>query len=70
MGVVDSWQGVGVGTGDGYYLIVCLFFSCPFVFCCLMPCLFFKSVEHNSYCVCFFVYYLFSLSQVPLTRSS
>ena len=25
MGVVDSWQGVGVGTGDGYHLIVCFF---------------------------------------------
>ena len=26
MGVVDSCQGVGVGTGDGYYLIVFFFF--------------------------------------------
>ena len=30
---------------------------------------FFSSVEHDSCCVCFFVYYLFSLSLVPLTRS-
>ena len=37
--------------------------------CTLMSCLFFKSVEHDSCCVCFFVHYLFSLSPVPLTRS-
>ena len=66
-GVVDSYQGVGGGTGGGYYLIV--FFICAFVFWSLMSCLFFKWVEHDSCCVCFFVYYLFSLSLVPLTRS-
>ena len=66
-GVVDSYQGVGGGTGGGYYLIV--FFICAFVFWSLMSCLFFKWVEHDSCCVCFFVYYLFSLSPVPLTRS-
>ena len=66
-GVVDSYQGVGGGTGGGYYLIV--FFICAFVFWSLMSCLFFKCVEHDSCCVCFFVYYLFSLSPVPLTRS-
>ena len=66
-----GWFMAGCGCGDrGWVLSHSLFFSGPFVFCCLMPCLFFKSVEHNSYCVCFFVYYLFSLSQVPLTRSS
>ena len=39
-GVVDSYQGVGGGTGDGYYLIVFLFLfvllsfglSCPISF--------------------------------------
>ena len=66
-GVVDLYQGVGGGTGGGYYLIV--FFICAFVFWSLMSCLFFKWVEHDSCCVCFFVYYLFSLSPVPLTRS-
>ena len=65
--VVDLYQGVGGGTGGGYYLIV--FFICAFVFWSLMSCLFFKWVEHDSCCVCFFVYYLFSLSPVPLTRS-
>ena len=25
MGVVDSYQGVGGGTGGGYYLLVCIF---------------------------------------------
>ena len=32
-GVVDSYQGLGEGTGGGYYLIV--FVSYVFVFCCL-----------------------------------
>ena len=27
-GVVDSWQGVGEGTVDCYYLIVFFFFLC------------------------------------------
>ena len=67
MGVVDSYQGVGGGTGGDYYLIV--FFICAVVFWSLMSCLFLKRVEHYSCCVCFFVDYLFSLSLVPLTRS-
>ena len=66
-GVVDLYQGVDGGTGGGYYVIV--FFICAFAFWSLMSCLFFKRVEHDSCCVCFFVYYLFSLSLVPLTRS-
>ena len=66
-GVVDSYQGVGAGTGGGYYLIV--FFICAFFFWCLMSYIFFNSAEHDSYCVCLFVYYLFSLSLFPLTRS-
>ena len=28
------------------------FLTCPFVFCCLMSCLFFKSVECDGCCVC------------------
>ena len=67
---VDSHQGVGGGTRGGYYLIAFLFvFICTFVFWPTMSCLFFKCVEHDSCCVCFFVYYLFSLSLVLLTRS-
>ena len=54
--VVDSYQDVGGGTGAGYYLIG--FFIFAFVFLSLMPCLFFKWVEHDSCCVSFF-YYLF-----------
>ena len=53
-------SGCGWGRRVGYYLIV--FFICAFVFWCLMSCLFFNWVEHDSYCVCLFVYYLFSLS--------
>ena len=66
-GVIDSYQGVGGGTVGGYYLLVV--FICAFVFWSVMSCLFFKWVEHDSCCVCFFVYYLFSLSLVPLTKS-
>ena len=73
MGGWNRWGGgwfiSGCGGGDrgGCYPIV--FFICVFVFWSLMSCLFFKWVEHDSCCVCFFVYYLFSLSLVPLTRS-
>ena len=38
-GVVDLQQGVGGGTGDGYYLVVsasAFFFTCAFVLCSLM----------------------------------
>ena len=38
-----------------------------FVLSCLVS--FFIWVNHDGCCVCFFVYYLFSLSPVPLTRS-
>ena len=33
-GVVDSYQGVGGGTGSGYYLIVFLFVLLSFVLSC------------------------------------
>ena len=40
-GMVDSYKGVGGGTGGGYYLIV--FFTCAFVFCSFVsPVLFLK----------------------------
>ena len=53
-GVVDSYQGMcGV-------VLLSFGLSCPVSF--------FKWIEHDSCCVCFFVYYLFSLSQVPLSR--
>ena len=66
--VLDSYQGVGVRREAGYYLIVCFFLLVllPFVLCC--PVSFFKWVDHDSCFGCFFVYYLFSLSPVPLTR--
>ena len=63
--LVDSYQqGVGI-ISWGFFLI----FTCAFVFLSLMCCLFFQWVEHDSSCVSFFVYYLFSLSPVPLSRS-
>ena len=69
LGLVDSYWGDGRGTGGVYYLIACIFYF-YLCFCLLdMFCLFFKWVEHDSCCVSIFVYYLFSLSQVPLTRS-
>ena len=39
-GVVDLYQGVGVGTRGGYYLTV--FFICAFFFWSLMSCMFFN----------------------------
>ena len=65
--LIDSrvWLGdrTWVLSHSYFYLSFCLF-----VFWSHMSCLFFKLVEHDSCCVCFFVY-LFSLSPVPLTRS-
>ena len=75
MGGWDRWGGgggwfiSGCGWGDRGWVLSHSFFICAFVFWSLMSCLFFKWVEHDSCCVCFFVYYLFSLSPVPLTRS-
>ena len=58
---------------DHQYLEYKIFFSCAFVFCCLtfsVP--LFRWLEHDGCygcCVCFFVFSLFSLSLVHLTRS-
>ena len=60
---IRVWLG---GQGVGYLIV---FFIFAFVFRSLMSYLFFKLVEHDSCCVCFFFYYLFSLSPVPLIRS-
>ena len=58
---------MGGGTGGEYHLIV--FFSGAFVFCCLMFLVsFIRRLEDDSCCVSFFVFSLFSLSLVPLTR--
>ena len=62
--MVDSYQGEGAGTGSGYYLIVCLFVFLSFRLSCPV-----SFLEHDTCCVCFFVYYLLSLSLVPLTTS-
>ena len=63
---IRVWVG---GQGVGIISEFFAFFICAFVFWSLMSCLLSKWVEHDSCCVCFFVHYLFSLSQVPLTRS-
>ena len=67
-GVVDSYRGVGGGTGIVYYLIV-LFLLVLLSFTSHVLSLFFKWAEYDSCYVCFFVYYLFSLSLVHLTKS-
>ena len=60
-----------MGEGKGWVLSHSFcFLICVFVFCSLMSCLFFNRVQHDSCCVCFFVYYWFSLSLVPFTKSS
>ena len=50
-----------------FYLCFCFCFVFVFLLCPLP--LFFKWLEHDSCCVCFFVYYLCSLSLVSLTIS-
>ena len=57
------------GTKGGYYPVVAVFFfPCASVVCWLISSIsFFKRLEHDSCCICFFVYYLFSLPLVPLT---
>ena len=55
--------------GQGVGIISQVFSICTFVLWSLMLCFFFRWVEHDTCCVCFYVYYLFSFSPVPLTRS-
>ena len=53
---------------SSYHVVVA--FSYAFVFCCLtfsVP--LFRWLEHDGFCVCFFVFSLFSLSLVPLSWS-
>ena len=69
-----GWFMSGCGWGDRGWVLsdsffIFIFFFGTFVFWSLKSCLSFKWVEHDSCCACFFVYYLFSLSPVPLTRS-
>ena len=63
--VVDSQQGVGGTTAGGYYLIV---FLCIFLLVSHVLSLF-KWLEHDSCCVCFFVYYLFPRLPLQVLRS-
>ena len=71
--VVDLYQDVGGGTGDGYHLMVFVVvfqFFLVFVFCCLtfsVP--LFRWLEHDGCCLSFFVFSLLSLSLVPLSMS-
>ena len=55
---------------SSYHVVVVVAFSYAFVFCCLtfsVP--LFRWLEHDGFCVCFFVFSLFSLSLVPLSWS-
>ena len=59
-----------VKSNEGVTLRLGIKKSCAFVFCCLtfsVP--LFRWLEHDGCCVCFFVFSLFSLSLVSLTRS-
>ena len=68
-GGCDLNQGVGGGTWVWYYYIVVGFFFCAFLFCSFMSCLFLSDKSMIAVVFCFFVYYIFSLSLVPLTRT-
>ena len=64
---IRVWVG---GEGVRVSSYSCCFFSCAFVFCVLtfsVP--LFRLLKHDGCYVCFFVFSLFSLSLVPLTRS-
>ena len=65
--MVDLHQLVGSGTESVYYHIVLVFFGMYFY---LLVChnfwVFFGVLEHNICDVCFFFYFLFSLSLVVL----
>ena len=69
-GVVGLYQHVGEGTWGEHHLMILGFFylSICHLFSDVL-CFFFKWLEHDSCCVCFFVYYLFSFSLVRFTRS-
>ena len=54
MGVVDLYQ--------GYYLIVVFFYLYYYLLFSHVLCLFFKSLEHDSCYISFYVYYLFFVS--------
>ena len=69
--MVGGWDRWG-RTGGGYYVVVFAFFislvlllfliSCPLSLCL-------KRLEHDSCCFCSLVFYFFSFSLVPLSRS-
>ena len=77
-----KWWGNWIGGGSGgWFISECGwgdrgwllshkgFFTCDFIFCCLMPCLFFlKWLEHDS-CLSVSVFIICFLSSVTLTRS-
>ena len=59
--MVDSYRGLSLGTGGGYYHIV--FFNCAFVFSSLMYSIsLFKLLEHDSCCVFLCLLFLFFVS--------
>ena len=67
-----GWFISGYGWEDdrGWVLSYSLFFLLMFLsFVLACPVSFFKWSEHDSSCVCFLVYYLFSLSLVSLTST-
>ena len=67
--LVDLYQDVGSVTVSRYHLLG-FAFSCAFLFCSLVFSVpLFRWLENEASCVCFFVFCLFSLSLVPLTRS-
>ena len=77
-----KWWGKWIGGGSGgWFISECGwgdrgwllshkgFFTCDFIFCCLMPCLFFfKWLEHDS-CLSVSVFIICFLPLVPLTKS-
>ena len=70
MGYVGSgWFITRCRRGDKEWVLSCSFVF-VFVLCSVMSSVrFFKWLVHDSCCVCFFIFYFFSSSLFPLTRS-
>ena len=67
-----GWFISGCGWGKRGWVLshsFCFFLLMLLYFVLSCPVSFFKWVKHDRCCICFFVYYLFSLSLVPLPRS-
>ena len=67
--VVNLYYRVGNRAGRGYHVTIFVFYLVLLYFVVTFSVPLFRWIEHDGCCVCFFVFSLFSLSLIPLTRS-